>query len=117
MWLSVLPRSNFESGTATPRARTARRRGRPREGTMTHVDERQARKVAEEARETTWRQPSFGKQLFLGDLQLDLIHPHPQPTEEAHQRGEEFCARMLEFAQDHIDAALIEHNATIPDET
>jgi alkylation response protein AidB-like acyl-CoA dehydrogenase len=84
---------------------------------MTQVDERQARKVAEEARETSWQQPSFGKQLFLGDLQLDLIHPHPQPTEEARQRGGEFCDRMMEFARDHIDAALIERNARIPDET
>jgi alkylation response protein AidB-like acyl-CoA dehydrogenase len=84
---------------------------------MTHVDERQARKVAEDARETTWVQPSFGKQLFLGDLQLDLIHPHPQPTDEARQRGEEFCARMLEFAETHIDGALIERESRIPDET
>ncbi len=42
-----------------------------------HVDERQARQVAEAARESAWLQPSFGKQLFLGDFQLDLIHPHP----------------------------------------
>jgi alkylation response protein AidB-like acyl-CoA dehydrogenase len=84
---------------------------------MTHVDERQARKVAEEAREQTWRQPSFGKQLFLGDLQLGLIHPHPQPTDEARERGEEFCARMLEFAETQIDGALIERESRIPDET
>ena len=84
---------------------------------MTHVDERQARKVAEEARESTWRKPSFGKQLFLGDLQLDLIHPHPQPADEARKRGEEFCARMLEFAETHIDGALIERESRIPDET
>ncbi len=84
---------------------------------MTHVDERQARQVAEEAREQTWRQPSFGKQLFLGDLQLGLIHPHPQPTEEARQRGEAFCAKMLDFAQTQIDGAVIERDARIPDET
>jgi alkylation response protein AidB-like acyl-CoA dehydrogenase len=84
---------------------------------MTHVDERQARKVAEEAREQTWRQPSFGKQLFLGDLQLDLIYPHPQPTEEARRRGEEFCAKMQEFAENHIDGAVIERDSRIPDET
>jgi alkylation response protein AidB-like acyl-CoA dehydrogenase len=88
-----------------------------REARMTHVDERQARKVAEEAREQTWRQPSFGKQLFLGDLQLDLIYPHPQPTAEARSRGEEFCAKMMEFAQTHIDGALIERESRIPDET
>ena len=36
------------------------------------VSERQARQVAEEAREAQWRQPSFGKELFLGRLRLDL---------------------------------------------
>ena len=41
------------------------------------VSEQQARQVAEEAREAQWRQPSFGKELFLGRLRLDLVHPHP----------------------------------------
>ncbi len=84
---------------------------------MSHVDERQARKVAEEAREQTWRQPSFGKQLFLGDFQLGLIHPHPKPTDEARRHGEEFCAKMTEFAEHHIDGQLIERESRIPDET
>ena len=44
-----------------------------------HVTEAEARQVAEQARETDWHLPSFGKQLFLGDFQLDLISPHPQP--------------------------------------
>ena len=44
------------------------------------VGEREARQVAEEAREAGWQQPSFGKQLFLGDFRLDLIHPHPRPS-------------------------------------
>jgi hypothetical protein len=51
-------------------------RGRP-------VGEREARQIAEEARETGWDRPSFGKQLFLGDFRLDLIHPHPRPGEES----------------------------------
>ena len=55
--------------------------------------------------------------LFLGNLQLDLIYPHPRPTAEAREQGEEFCARMLEFAQTHIDGALIERESRIPDET
>ena len=40
--------------------------------------EKRAREVAEHAREAEWRQPSFGKELFLGRLQLDLVHPHPR---------------------------------------
>ena len=59
------------------------------QGQQAQVDERQARKVAEEARETAWTQPSFGKQLFLGDFQLGLIHPHPRarPGAPSRRRG------------------------------
>src|ERR1035437_7627588 len=78
--------------------------------------EREARQIAEEARETGWDQPSFGKQLFLGDFRLDLIHPHPRPGEESSRRGEEFCARLREFCEASVDGALIERDARIPDE-
>jgi alkylation response protein AidB-like acyl-CoA dehydrogenase len=80
------------------------------------VGEREARQVAEEAREAGWQLPSFGKQLFLGDFRLDLIHPHPCPSEESARRGEEFCARMREFCESSVDGALIERDAQIPDE-
>ncbi|NKQ29296.1 hypothetical protein HF200_34610, partial [Streptomyces galbus] len=43
------------------------------------VSEREARQVAEAAREQEWRKPSFAKELFLGRFRLDLIHPHPTP--------------------------------------
>ncbi|MEU5882687.1 acyl-CoA dehydrogenase family protein [Spirillospora sp. NPDC047279] len=80
------------------------------------VDERTARKVAEEAREAEWRLPSFGKQLFLGDFRLDLIHPHPRPEAEARRKGDEFLARLREFCETKVDGALIEREARIPDE-
>jgi len=80
------------------------------------VGEREARQVAEEAREAGWHQPSFGQQLFLGDFRLDLIHPHPRPGEEAVRRGEEFCAQMRAFCESSVDGALIEREAQIPDE-
>jgi alkylation response protein AidB-like acyl-CoA dehydrogenase len=85
-------------------------------GQTRNVGEREARQVAEEARESGWQQPSFGKQLYLGNFQLDLIHPHPRPDAEAVRRGEEFCARMREFCETSVDGALIEREARIPDE-
>ncbi len=81
-----------------------------------HVGEREARQVAEGAREAGWHQPSFGKQLFLGDFRLDLIHPHPRPSEDSTSRGEEFCARLREFCEASVSGALIERDARIPDE-
>ena len=80
------------------------------------IGEREAREVAEEARESGWAKPSFGKQLFLGDFRLDLIHPHPRPDEESSRRGEEFCARLREFCETSVNGALIERDARIPDE-
>jgi Acyl-CoA dehydrogenase, N-terminal domain len=80
------------------------------------VGEREARQVAEEAREVGWELPSFGKQLFLGDFRLELIHPHPRPSEESSRRGEKFCAGLREFCEDSVDGALIERDARIPDE-
>src|SRR5499427_5014195 len=85
-------------------------------GRVRDVGEQEARQVAEEAREIGWQKPSFGKQLYLGDFQLDLIHPHPRPSEEASRRGEEFCTRMREFCETSVDSAVIERDARIPDE-
>ncbi|MBV8348903.1 MAG: acyl-CoA dehydrogenase family protein [Mycolicibacterium sp.] len=79
------------------------------------VSERQAREVAEQAREARWHHPSFGKELFLGRLRLDLVHPHPSGSVEAAERGEAFLARLREFCESQIDAAVIERDAQIPD--
>ena len=81
-----------------------------------HVSERQAREVAEQARETQWRQPSFAKELFLGRLRLDLVHPHPSGPPEAAERGEAFLAKLRDFCESQIDAAVIERDGQIPDQ-
>jgi alkylation response protein AidB-like acyl-CoA dehydrogenase len=81
------------------------------------VTEREARQVAEAAREQQWRKPSFAKELFLGRFRLDLIHPHPLPAAEDVQRGEAFLARLREFCETKVDPARIEREARIPDET
>ncbi|MGW3246062.1 acyl-CoA dehydrogenase family protein [Streptomyces sp. NPDC001070] len=80
------------------------------------VSEREARQVAEAAREQEWRKPSFAKELFLGRFRLDLIHPHPTPSTEQVQRGEEFLAKLRDFVETKVDGALIEREARIPDE-
>ncbi|MFJ4476460.1 acyl-CoA dehydrogenase family protein [Streptomyces xanthochromogenes] len=80
------------------------------------VSEREARQVAEAAREQDWRKPSFAKELFLGRLRLDLIHPHPQPAPEDVERGEAFLAKMRDFCETRVDGRLIERQSRIPDE-
>src|SRR5919202_4940846 len=82
----------------------------------TEVTERQSREVAEQARETEWRLPSFGKELFLGSLRLDLIHPQPKVDPEKGDKGERFLERLRAFLENEVDPLRIEREAKIPDE-
>ncbi|MFP5347304.1 MAG: acyl-CoA dehydrogenase family protein, partial [Actinomycetes bacterium] len=79
------------------------------------VDEHEARAVAEAARETTWEKPSFARQLFLGQLRLDLVHPHPTSPPEMKAKGDAFLDRLYAYCE-NMDGALIERQARIPDE-
>ena len=77
----------------------------------TQVSEQQARQVAEDAREQDWRLPSFGKELFLGNFRLDLIHPSQErgnalrccrPIFLAHSKG-----RSADSDWNHLDPRAI----------
>jgi alkylation response protein AidB-like acyl-CoA dehydrogenase len=79
------------------------------------ISEKEARQVAESAREQGWERPSFGKELFLGNLRLDLIHPQPKLDPAAVQKGEAFLARLREFLVERVDPLEIEREARIPE--
>ncbi|WP_369255147.1 acyl-CoA dehydrogenase family protein [Geodermatophilus amargosae] len=76
----------------------------------------QSKQVAEASRETEWTKPSFGKELFLGNFRLDLIHPQPEPDPAAVEKGEAFLARLRAFLVEHVDRQRIEREAKIPAE-
>src|SRR5215213_1997018 len=82
----------------------------------TQVSEQQARQVAEAAREQDWKLPSFGKELFLGNFRLDLIHPQPRLSPEAVEKGEAFLARLRAFLTESVDPLQIERDSKIPDD-
>src|SRR3954454_21162412 len=81
-----------------------------------NVSYEQAKQVAEESREAAWELPSFGRELFLGDLRLDLIHPQPKLPPDSVRKGEEFLGRLRTFLEEHVDPLQIERDAKIPDE-
>jgi alkylation response protein AidB-like acyl-CoA dehydrogenase len=81
----------------------------------TQVDEREARRVAEEAREQRWERPSFARELFLGSFRIELVHPHPRPAAEDEPRSREFLARLERFLTTEVDAAQIERDAKVPE--
>jgi alkylation response protein AidB-like acyl-CoA dehydrogenase len=84
-------------------------------GMATHVSEKEARDVVEAAREAEWKLPSFGKQLFLGDFRLDLIHPQPKLDPEQIEKGERFLTDLREVLATEADPLEIEREAKIPD--
>src|ERR687896_175243 len=78
--------------------------------------EKEARDVAEAARESEWAGPSFVRELFLGRFRLDLIHPHPpisNPEEEA--RARPFFDKLRSFLQ-RVDSDMIDRTGEIPEE-
>ncbi|MGH7903196.1 MAG: acyl-CoA dehydrogenase family protein [Candidatus Dormibacteraceae bacterium] len=79
------------------------------------VTEEKSREVAEAARESEWTRPSFGKELFMGRLRIDLIHPHPRVTEEQCAKGDPFLAELAAFLGAEVDFLRIERDAKIPD--
>ncbi len=79
-----------------------------------HATEHEARAVAEASRETTWEAPSFLRELFLGSLRLELIHPYPEPDPEEQKRAAEFMAKLERFL-DEVDPEKVEHDSKIPD--
>jgi alkylation response protein AidB-like acyl-CoA dehydrogenase len=85
------------------------------EPVSTQVSEQQAREVAEAAREQEWKLPSFGKELFLGNFRLDLIHPQPKQSPEKVEKGERFLQRLRAFLTENVDPLQIERDAKIPD--
>ncbi|HET8952040.1 MAG TPA: acyl-CoA dehydrogenase family protein [Solirubrobacteraceae bacterium] len=81
----------------------------------TQVSEQQAREVAEAAREQDWKLPSFGKELFLGNFRLDLIHPQPRLDAAAVEKGEAFLGKLRAFLTEHVDPLEIERESKLPD--
>ncbi|HUO69619.1 MAG TPA: acyl-CoA dehydrogenase family protein [Solirubrobacteraceae bacterium] len=79
-----------------------------------NVTEREAREVVEAAREAEWKLPSFGKELFLGNFRLDLIHPQPPLDPTAVEKGEYFLASLRAFLEERVDPLQIERDAKIP---
>src|SRR5438552_5451862 len=68
----------------------------------------EAMEVAEASRETEWEKPSFVGQLFLGNLNLDLIHPFPEQPAEDKAVGDEFLPKLERLHADSDDADKID---------
>jgi len=80
-----------------------------------HASEREARDVAEAARESEWSGPSFVREMFLGRFRLDLIHPHPPDDPEEATRARPFLDTLREFLE-RVDSDMIDRTGEIPED-
>ena len=64
----------------------------------------EAMEVAEASRQTEWEKPSFVGDLFLGKLNVDLIHPFPEQPADDKAEGDAFLPRLERFLAENVDA-------------
>ena len=75
----------------------------------------EAREVAEAAREQEWASPSFVRDLFLGKLRMDLIHPYPEQDPDEVARAKPFLDKLERFLREEVDSDKIDREGEIPD--
>src|SRR2546425_700565 len=76
----------------------------------------EAREVAEAAREQEWAAPSFVRDLFLGKLRMDLIHPDPEEGPDEVARAKPFLDKLERFLRVEVDSDRIDREGEIPED-
>ncbi|PYP40416.1 MAG: acyl-CoA dehydrogenase [Gemmatimonadetes bacterium] len=79
------------------------------------VSAAEAREVAEAAREQEWAAPSFVRELFLGNLRMDLIHPYPEQDPDEVARAKPFLDKLARFLREDVDSDRIDREGEIPE--
>src|SRR5881409_3942744 len=79
------------------------------------VSAEEARAVAEAAREQEWAAPSFVRDLFLGKLRMDLIHPYPEQDPDEIARAKPFLEKLERFLRQSVDSDQIDRDGEIPE--
>src|SRR5256885_17250131 len=80
-----------------------------------NISAEEAREVAEAAREEQWEAPSFVRELFLGNLRMDLIHPYPEQDPDEVARAKPFLDKLERFLREDVDSDRIDREGEIPE--
>ena len=84
------------------------------EATQHLATEKEAREVAERARQSEWTQPSFLRELFLGRFRLDLVQPYPSDDAAEAARAKPFLDGLRELMNE-VDSDAIDRTGQIPE--
>jgi hypothetical protein len=81
---------------------------------MSQVTEQESRRVAEESRQSEWREPSFLRELFLGNFRPDLLPPYP--TGGIRPEFDAFYRSFKRFLAEKVDPVAIDETGEYPAE-
>ena len=71
--------------------------------------------VAEDAREESWKYPSFIGEMFNGRMRWDILFPYPEQSAEDKKIGDEFLEKLEKFLRTSLDPDAVDRTALIPD--
>ena len=77
--------------------------------------QRQALEVAEAARETEWKHPSFAKQLFMGRFDADVLLPFPVQDPADRAVGDSLIDQLTKLFREELDPEEVDATRTIPE--
>ncbi|MGH6887499.1 MAG: acyl-CoA dehydrogenase family protein, partial [Geminicoccales bacterium] len=75
--------------------------------------EEESRRVAEQSRQEIWEGRGFLRDLFLGHLALDLIHPFPHPGKDRPEFAR-FLEDLRKFLREEVDPVAIDQSGEYP---
>ena len=79
-----------------------------------HATEAEARALAESSRQSEWSGRSFLRELFMGTLRVDWIHPFPRTPYSEEFKA--YYARMEQFLHERVDSVRIDAEGAYPPE-
>lgn len=75
----------------------------------------QAMELAEAARETEWKFPSFTAEMFKGNFRWDLLHPYPEQDDEDRRVGDELIEKIGVVLEEHLDPIAVDETGEYPE--
>ncbi|MGH7897759.1 MAG: acyl-CoA dehydrogenase family protein, partial [Candidatus Binatia bacterium] len=79
------------------------------------TSEVESREVAEQARQKEWEGRAFLREVFLGNLPLDLVHPFPREKTERPE-FKKFYDELRDFLRHEVDSVAIDQTGEYPDQ-
>ena len=77
------------------------------------TSEEESRQIAEQARQKEWEGRGFVRDLFLGNFQLDLIHPFPARGDDRPEFAR-FYDELKTFMREQVDSVAIDQTGEYP---